>query len=115
MPCSRKRVLKQEFQRQLDLPCRLCGLDFIKGWRTDVAVGLPEIGVIQDVEEFCPELKLVRLHDVNILEHRKIPIGISGPFSYVAASCAELLYGRIRVLRDRLKRTSIEPCVRRMR
>ena len=109
--CSRKCLLKQEFQRQLDLPCRLCGLDLIKGWRADVAVGQPEISVVQEVEEFCTELNLFRFHDVNILEYREIPIGIAWPDGDIAACIAELLHRRIWILCNRLERACIQPCV----
>lgn len=80
-----KLSLEQEFQRELNLPCRLRRLDLIESGRTDVAVGQPEIGVIEDVKEFRAELKFFRFSHANVFDCRKIPVRVTGAFCDVAA------------------------------
>jgi len=42
--------------------------NLIESWGTDVAVGQPEIRVIQKIEELSPELKPLALGNANVLE-----------------------------------------------
>ena len=95
-PCP----LRKKFQRELDQPRRLGRQNLIESWRTDVAVGKTEIGMVEDVEELRPELKFLRLRDANVLERGKVPVGVARPLRDVAARGAELLHGGIGVLND---------------
>ena len=42
--------------------------------RKNIRVGLAEVGVIGDVEKFCPELDLLSFRDSESLEERKVQV-----------------------------------------
>ena len=50
---------KIKLQCKLDQSRRLSRQNLVEGWRTDVAIGQAEIGVIEDVEELRPELEFL--------------------------------------------------------
>ena len=81
-----------ELQCQLDQARRLCLENGVKGWRTLVTVGQPEVGVVQNIKELRTELKLFSFAHSNVLECRKVPIGVTGALRDVAACGPELLH-----------------------
>src|SRR5579872_4809574 len=104
-----------ELQGQLNQPGRLGGQNLVECWRTDVAVGQPEVSVIQEVKELGAELELLSFGHGNVLEGGEIPVGVSGALGDIAACSPELLDGRVRIWRDALKSRRVEPGGRRFR
>jgi hypothetical protein len=62
----------------------LCGKYVVEGWRADVAVRQPGIGVVQNIEQLGAELKLLPFGHANVLEGREIPAAI---FFYYCFGC----------------------------
>src|SRR5436305_8745102 len=77
--------LVKELKRELYQPRRLRLLYLSEIWRTDIAIRQPEICMIQEVEELGPELKLFRFRYLDVLESRKVPVGIARPLHDVAS------------------------------
>ena len=102
----RYETLKIELQRKLDQPWRLGRQDLVEGWRADVAIRQTEIGVVEDVEEFRPELKLLGLRHANVLKGGEVPICVPRSLRDVAASGSELLNRRVWILNKPLKRAA---------
>src|SRR5436305_11798168 len=83
--------------------------NMVERWRTDVAIRQAEVRVVQEIEELRAKLKLLSLRDTDVLEGGEVPIEVSGPLRYVAASRSELLHRRVRVGGDALERVRVEP------
>ena len=60
--------LIHELQRKLHLARRPRREDMVECRRTDVAVGQPEVRVIQEIEELRPELEFLSFGYWNVLE-----------------------------------------------
>jgi len=54
-------------------------VDFSKRWGTDVAVGKPQVRVIQEIEQLSPELQFLAFRNRDVLERGEIPGGEPGP------------------------------------
>src|SRR5207249_9490688 len=74
-------VSEGELQGQLYLPRRRHGFGNLtrsgaasRRRRKNIRVGLAEVGVIGDVEKFCPELDLLSFRDSESLEERKVQV-----------------------------------------
>jgi hypothetical protein len=55
----RSDLLIHELQRKLHLARSLRLKDMVERWRTDVAVGQPEVRAVQDVKQLSAELELL--------------------------------------------------------
>src|SRR3984957_2462725 len=86
----RSELLIHELQRKLHLARSLRLKDMVERWRTDVAVGQPEVRAVQDVKQLCTELELLRFCHFEILERSEVPVGISRTDIHVAAFRAKL-------------------------
>src|ERR1700758_3859922 len=80
-----------KLQRQLNQPWRLRLENVVKRRRAYIAIGQPEIRMVQQIKELRPELELFSLRHCNVLECRKVPIRVTGTLGDVAACRAELL------------------------
>ncbi len=65
--------------------------------------------MIQEVEEFRPELNFRGLRHANVLEQREVPIRVSRTLGDVAARRTELLHRGVRVLGDSLECIGVKP------
>src|SRR5262245_28593852 len=101
---------KHQFHNKLDLP-RRAGFT---GWearggnpaecrRADNVPRLPEVRVVENVEELSPELRAQALADLRIFGNRKIHVVEARPDDHVAAKAAEA--------RDCRKDRGVEPAV----
>src|SRR6266516_2405593 len=81
MAASQKIVSEGELQGQLYLPRRRHRFGNLtrsgaasRRRGKNIRVGLAEVGVIGDVEKFCPELHLLPFRDSEALEERKVQV-----------------------------------------
>ena len=100
---------KEKLQRQLDHPGTEVGLDLSEIGRTDVAIGQPEISMVQEIEKLSPELKFFSLCHLNILERGKIPIHVSRPLHDIVALVTEYLESSKRIGSEFLEGAYVEP------
>lgn len=79
-------LLEIQLQRQLANAGRERLLRFTKG-RTgiDIALYIRELGVVEEIEEFCSELEIQPLGDMCVLEQSQIPIVDTRPVEKAAA------------------------------
>jgi hypothetical protein len=108
-PIAGERDSERKFQRQLNEPRRQSSQDLVKCGRTNVTIGQSEVGMVQEVEELGPELKLLPFCNRNALEGGEIPLGIARPFGDVPSSRTELLHRRQRIGGNLLERIRVEP------
>src|SRR5579863_10484803 len=66
--------------------------------------------MVEYVEELPAKLNRFRFRNAEVLEHRKIPIRISGADADIATSVAKLLDWRIGIGDHLRERCGIEPC-----
>ena len=83
--CATVRISEQELQRQLDFSRGQGCQDLVERARAYVAIGKTVVGVIQEVEDLRPELKLPRLTDRNIFERREVPVRIARPLRNISS------------------------------
>src|ERR1700687_3408625 len=72
--CSFAFRLKEKFQCQLHQAPRLCFRNDSEVRRADIIVRQPGVDVIENIEEFRPEMQRLRLPELNILERGEIPL-----------------------------------------
>ena len=120
--CLGGRILALEriFQRKFHLPIICCRAGNRRrpgeiNRNLTCASGQPEIRMVQQIEEFSPELQLLLFEDLEILPQNEIEIDQMRPpqISYlrVAVGVRRLLAGRER---RRHERRLIEPAIQRL-
>ena len=61
------RRLIVELKRELDVPCGLRCVDQTEGGTGEVCIGMPQLNVVERVQEVSPELEVFLLGQVEIL------------------------------------------------
>src|SRR5580698_6151338 len=110
---SPTRSLKQELQRKLHLARRLRRKDMVERRRTDVAVGQPEIGAVQEVKQLRAELQLFRFGYLEVLKRCKVTVSISRADIHIASLGAKL--ARVGCEIEPLESAGVEPRANRAR
>src|ERR1700689_5559601 len=115
MTLTSSKSLKQKLQRHLNHSRAYVRLDLPESRRFDVADRQAEVGMVQQIEQFTPELKFFRFRQPNVLEDRGVPVHVSRTLDYVPAFVSEYLEPPEGIRLQLLKGANVEPFLRRAR
>src|SRR5580693_3503235 len=70
--------------------CKRVGDLSERTWRANIRIRIPEIGMIEGIEEFSPKLQLISFRKLELFEQAQVPHLDSGTIKLIGSTCTEL-------------------------